>query len=131
MDWGNIERVLNRAKVLLTELASGAAVPGEIHDRAEPANLPRIPLRSSRLDALLGVEVMFAAIFEPARNALIPNVTRPDELLPANALSSATWSVALMLGAGLGGLVTAAFGRNFSFAMNSSFLSPLGFPFGS
>src|SRR5262245_49641555 len=47
---------------------------------------------------LLGVEVMFAAIFEPARNALIPNVTTAEELLPANALSSATWSFALTVG---------------------------------
>lgn len=68
---------------------------------------------------LLGVEVMFASIFEPARNALIPNITEPDELLPANALSSATWSFALMVGAALGGVVTAVLGRNASFVVNS------------
>jgi MFS family permease len=68
---------------------------------------------------LLGIEVVFAAIFEPARNALIPNVTQKDELLPANALSSATWSVALTVGAGLGGAVTALFGRDVSFVINS------------
>jgi MFS family permease len=69
--------------------------------------------------ALLGVEVMFAAIFEPARNALIPNVTSPEELLPANALSSATWSFALTVGAALGGVITALLGRNTSFVVNS------------
>lgn len=69
--------------------------------------------------ALLGVEVMFAAIFEPARNALIPNVTTWEELLPANALSSATWSFALMVGAALGGVITALLGRNTSFVVNS------------
>ena len=72
---------------------------------------------------LLGAEVMFAAIFEPARNALIPNVTKPEELLPANALSSATWSFALTIGAALGGVVTALLGRETSFVVNSlSFL---------
>ncbi len=69
--------------------------------------------------ALLGVEVMFAAIFEPARNALIPNVAKPEELLPANALSSATWSLALTVGAALGGVVTALLGRDTSFVVNS------------
>ena len=68
---------------------------------------------------LLGVEVMFAAIFEPARNALIPNVTTKEELLPANALSAATWSLALTVGAALGGVVSALFGRQTSFALNS------------
>lgn len=68
---------------------------------------------------LLGVEVMFAAVFEPSRNALIPNVTTKDELLPANALSSATWSFALTVGAALGGVVTALLGRQTSFALNS------------
>jgi MFS family permease len=68
---------------------------------------------------LLGVEVIFASIFEPARNALLPNLTQPAELLPANALSSATWSFALTMGGVLGGAVTALFGRNIAFAVNS------------
>jgi len=69
--------------------------------------------------ALLGVEVVFAAVFEPARTALLPNLTKPEEILPANALSSATWSFALTVGAALGGVVTALLGRNMSFAVNS------------
>jgi MFS family permease len=69
--------------------------------------------------ALLGVEVIFASIFEPARNALLPNLTRPAELLPANALSSATWSFALTIGAALGGAVTALLGRDVAFVVNS------------
>jgi MFS family permease len=68
---------------------------------------------------LLGVEVIFASIFEPARNALLPNLTQPAELLPANALSSATWSFALTMGGALGGAVMALFGRNVAFAVNS------------
>src|SRR5947199_1647328 len=45
--------------------------------------------------------------FEPARTATIPNVTSAEQLMPANALSSATWSAMLALGASIGGLVTA------------------------
>ena len=59
VDYGQVAHVLERAKTLLSELASGAAVPGAIHARgAEPA-LPEITLRSARLDALLGVAVPF------------------------------------------------------------------------
>src|SRR5689334_4149758 len=67
------------------------------------------------------------AFFEPARTATIPNVTSADELLPANALSSATWSAMLAIGASLGGLVSEIFGRNVAFVINalSFFVSAL------
>jgi MFS family permease len=60
------------------------------------------------------------AFFEPARTATIPNVTSPEELLPANALSSATWSAMLAIGASIGGIVTAVAGRNVAFAVNAA-----------
>lgn len=60
------------------------------------------------------------AFFEPARTATIPNITSADELLPANALSSATWSAMLALGASIGGLVTALSGRNVAFVLNAA-----------
>jgi MFS family permease len=59
------------------------------------------------------------AFFEPARTATIPNITAPDELLTANALSSATWSAMLAIGASIGGLVTAIAGRNVAFVVNA------------
>jgi predicted MFS family arabinose efflux permease len=68
---------------------------------------------------LLGSEVIFASFFEPARTALLPNIAEAEELLPANALSSATWSLALTVGAALGGAVTAVLGRDVAFAVNS------------
>jgi predicted MFS family arabinose efflux permease len=73
--------------------------------------------------SLLAVEVIFASIFEPARNALLPNLTEPEEILAANAVSSITWSTALAIGAALGGAVTALLGRRVAFVVNSvSFL---------
>ena len=60
------------------------------------------------------------AFFEPARTATIPNITSADELMPANALSSATWSAMLALGASIGGLVTALAGRNVAFVINAA-----------
>jgi MFS family permease len=68
---------------------------------------------------LLGCEVAFASIFEPARTALIPSITQPEEILPANALSSATWSFCLAVGAAFGGAVTALMGRRIAFVVNS------------
>lgn len=59
------------------------------------------------------------AFFEPARTATIPNLTSPEELMPANALSSATWSAMLAVGASVGGLVTALAGRDIAFVINA------------
>jgi hypothetical protein len=69
---------------------------------------------------ITALTVSAQAFFEPARTATIPNITAPEELLPANALSSATWSAMLALGASIGGLVTAAFGRNVAFVVNAA-----------
>lgn len=68
---------------------------------------------------LLGAEVIFSSLFEPARSALLPNIVSGDEILPANALSSSTWAFALAMGAALGGAVTALMGRNFAFITDS------------
>lgn len=73
---------------------------------------------------LLLAETTMAAFFEPARSAVIPNISNSGEVLVANTLSSATWSVNLMIGAALGGLVAAFFGRDVTFVLNAfSFLA--------
>src|SRR3954453_5870022 len=59
------------------------------------------------------------AFFERARTATIPNVTADDDLLTANALSSATWSAMLAIGASIGGVVAAVAGRNVAFVVNA------------
>ena len=70
--------------------------------------------------AVTAIAVCAQAFFEPARTATIPAVTTTEELLPANALSSATWSAMLAIGASVGGLVTAVFGRDVAFIVNSA-----------
>jgi predicted MFS family arabinose efflux permease len=63
------------------------------------------------------------AFFEPARQAVLPAVTRPDELVTANALSAVTWSTLLTSGALLGGVVAHLLGRDTAFVLNAvSFL---------
>jgi MFS family permease len=74
--------------------------------------------------ALLVIETTMTAFFEPARSAVIPNISSEGEVLVANTLSSATWSVNLMIGASIGGVVAAFFGRNAVFVLNAlSFLA--------
>jgi len=68
---------------------------------------------------LLFLETVMCAFFEPGRSAVVPNIASGEELVAANALSSMTWSVNLALGAGLGGLVAAFFGRNTVFLLNA------------
>lgn len=73
---------------------------------------------------LLLLETVMVAFFEPARNSVIPNITSRDEVILANTLSSTTWSMNLVLGAALGGLVAALLGRDAVFILNAlSFLA--------
>jgi MFS family permease len=72
---------------------------------------------------LLLAETIMAAFFEPARSSVIPNIAAKGDVLIANTLSSATWSVNLLIGASVGGLVAAFFGRDAVFVLNAlSFL---------
>lgn len=68
---------------------------------------------------LIALQVVLGSVFLPAKGASIPNITAPHELLTANALSAATWSVMLALGAGLGGLATEYLGTDAVFILDS------------
>jgi MFS family permease len=69
--------------------------------------------------ALLFLETVMWAFFEPGRSAVVPNIASGDELVAANALSSMTWSLNLALGSGLGGLIAVLFGNDTVFVLNS------------
>ncbi len=60
------------------------------------------------------------AFFEPAREAAVPNVVGPDELVAANGLAGLTWSVMLMGGAALGGVVAGTLGTAAAFLLDSA-----------
>lgn len=61
-----------------------------------------------------------SAYFEPASQAALPNIVAPEELGPANVLMASTWGTMLAVGAGLGGAVTAAFGRDVAFSVDAA-----------
>jgi Na+/melibiose symporter-like transporter len=66
------------------------------------------------------LQLVFSSFFEPARTAAIPSIVTERELLPANAISSVTWSVMLTLGAAIGGVVTGWFGTRAAFVLDSA-----------
>src|SRR5712691_3244087 len=73
------------------------------------------------------LQLAFSAFFEPAKTAAVPSIVSDRELLPANAISSVTWSAMLTLGAALGGLVAGWFGTNAAFVLDSlSFIASAG-----
>lgn len=71
------------------------------------------------LYALTALQVVLGAVFQPAKSASIPNMVAPRELLTANALSAATWSVMLAVGAAAGGFATEWLGVRAVFLIDS------------
>jgi MFS family permease len=60
-----------------------------------------------------------SAYFEPASQAALPNIVKPEDLATANVLMGSTWGTMLTAGAALGGAVTAAFGRDVAFVVDA------------
>ena len=85
--------------------------------------LVRRPEEVWLLYTLTVLQLALSGVFFPARNAILPDITKPGELGAANALSSTTWSVMLSIGAALGGLVTGEWGIYPAFVVDAvSFL---------
>jgi MFS family permease len=71
------------------------------------------------LYTLTAVQLGISGLFFPARNAILPDVVTRRELGAANALSSATWSVMLAVGAALGGIVAGEWGIYQAFVIDA------------
>ncbi len=61
---------------------------------------------------LIAILASFAAAFDPASQAALPNLVEPDDLSTANALTGSLWGTMLLIGSTLGGLVAALLGRD-------------------
>jgi predicted MFS family arabinose efflux permease len=68
---------------------------------------------------LAALEIILSSFFEPAESAAVPMIVKRRELIAANALGGATWSVTLAFGAALGGAVTDLFGSNTAFIIDA------------
>lgn len=65
------------------------------------------------------LQVLASGVFLPAKNAAIPSLVGRADIGVANAVSGATWSVALAFGAAAGGFVTELFGIGAAFALDA------------
>jgi MFS family permease len=112
---GVINDRLRRKRVMIAaDLARMVIVAGML--------LVRSPGTVWLVYVLLFGETIMVGFFEPARNAVIPNIVG-DDILTANTLSSTTWSFNLAVGSALGGLVAVLLGRDAVFVLNAlSFL---------
>ncbi len=81
--------------------------------------LVREPDQLWLLYVLTFIQFALSAIFTPARSAVLANVVQRDELVPANALDSLTWSTMLAFGALLGGIVAATLGIGQAFFLDA------------
>ena len=71
------------------------------------------------LYTLTAVQLALSGFFYPARTSILPELASERELGAMNALSSATWSVMLALGAALGGLVAGVWGIYPAFVLDA------------
>jgi len=107
-----VDRFDRRRVMLASDLVRAALVLGflAIDEAGE------VPL----LYVLIALVTVVGSVFQPARSASLPNVTSRRELLTANALSAATWSTMLAVGAALGGFATEWFGTDAVFLIDSA-----------
>lgn len=68
---------------------------------------------------ITALQMVFSAIFEPAKTSSIPNVTSSEELVNANILSAASWSIIFTTGMAVGGVATSLLGTDTVFIINS------------
>ena len=103
----------NRKRLLiLADLSRAVTVLGFL--------LVREPQQIWLLYTLTAVQLGISGFFFPTRNAILPDLVSRRELGAANALSSATWSVMLALGAALGGFVAGEWGVYPSFVIDAA-----------
>jgi MFS family permease len=81
--------------------------------------LVRSPEHVWLLYVLTAVQLAIGGAHFTARRAILPDVVPPEVIGAANALSSATWSIMLAIGAAAGGLVAGAWGVYTAFAIDA------------
>ncbi|MDZ7692752.1 MAG: MFS transporter [Balneolaceae bacterium] len=109
---GYITDRFNRRRVMIfCDLARGVVIAGLLLVRSyEMLWLAYV---------LTAIQMMLSAVFEPAKTSSIPNVTTKQELVDANVLSSASWSIIFTLGMGVGGLATGWLGTDLVFIFDA------------
>ncbi|GLY23105.1 MFS transporter [Micromonospora sp. NBRC 101691] len=100
---GTIADRFDRRRILMA--ANGAALVGALL-------LLAVRTSGTAWLAMLAISVIAVAkaFYSPAAQAALPNVLDPDELAAGNAVAGSAWGTMTVVGASLGGLLSAAFG---------------------
>ncbi|HZQ28639.1 MAG TPA: MFS transporter, partial [Acidimicrobiales bacterium] len=106
-----IDRFSRKKIMVIADLVRAAAV-GSLMFTPDPS--------LHHLYAVAACLGLFGALFQPSLQASIPNVVAPDRLVAANALVSATFQLAIMIGPLVGALLVAHLGLTPAFAVNSA-----------
>lgn len=106
------DRYNRKNLLILADIARALVVPGFLLvDGPEDVWL---------LYVLTAVQLGLSGIFNPTKDAMLPDITEKNELGTANALNASTWSTMLALGAALGGLVAGEWGLRPAFIIDSA-----------
>lgn len=105
------DRFSRRAVMIVSDLLRAAVVLGFLFVRTRE--------HLWLVYVLTVLQLTFSTFFEPAKSAVIPSIVTERELIPANAISSATWSAMLTLGAAIGGEITGWLGTDGAFILDS------------
>jgi MFS family permease len=117
---------LGTAVAFLIELAPGvvlAPLAGRLADRGDRRSVllvvsllqaaALVPLVGGGLGlvyAVIAVQATLAALFDPAKNAIVPSLVRDADLVAANSLIGLSQNLGRLVGGPLGGLLLAAAG---------------------
>ena len=107
-----VDRFDRRRIMIAADLARGVLILGLL--------FVRTPSMAWLAYVITGLTVAASGFFEPARSSTVPMIVPREQLVAANAVSTGTWSAMLAIGASLGGLVAAIFGRDAAFLLNSA-----------
>ncbi len=106
------DRINRKALLIFCDVARGFVVLAFL--------LVRRPEQAWMLYVITAVQTLLTGLWFPTRNAILPDVVSRREIGAANALSAATWSVMLSLGAAMGGVSVGLVGVYPSFIVDSA-----------
>jgi MFS family permease len=109
---GTIADRVDRRRIMIT--ANLAAIAGVLL-------LLTVRGRGAVVLALIAVGAIAVskAFYSPAATAALPNVVAPEDLAAANTVAGSAWGTMTVVGASLGGVVSAAFGPYTSFLVSA------------